>query len=108
MGRFASSAYQVVESNENLKVEIVARKKAEALIATNLRDMTLINELSNHLIREGSDFNRNLNAVVETAIAIAGADKGKFTTARYDYGSPYVSRSTRIRRPILELFRVGT
>lgn len=76
MSRFASTAYQVLESNENLKVEIVARKKAEALIATNLRDMTLINELSNYLIREGSDFNRNLTAVVETAIAIAAADKG--------------------------------
>jgi hypothetical protein len=35
-----------------------------------------MNDLAINLIREGSDFNRNLNAVVETAIAIAGADKG--------------------------------
>jgi hypothetical protein len=35
-----------------------------------------MNDLAINLIREGSDFNRNLNAVVETAIAIARADKG--------------------------------
>jgi hypothetical protein len=29
MGRFASAAYQLAESNEGLKLEIVAREKAE-------------------------------------------------------------------------------
>jgi GAF domain-containing protein len=33
-------------------------------------------QLSNRLVREGSDHNRNLNAVLDTAIAITGADKG--------------------------------
>jgi len=32
MGRFASAAYQTVESIENLKLEVVARKKAEAAV----------------------------------------------------------------------------
>jgi PAS domain S-box-containing protein len=57
-------------------VDISARKQAEALIAADLRDMTRLNQLSNRLVREGSDFDRNLNAVVDTAIAITGAEKG--------------------------------
>jgi len=57
-------------------VDITARKVAEAHIAADLRGMTLLNQLSNRLVREGSDFDRNLNAVVDTAIAITGADKG--------------------------------
>jgi PAS domain S-box-containing protein len=57
-------------------VDITARKVAEAHIAADFRGMTLLNQLSNRLVREGSDFDRNLNAVVDTAIAITGADKG--------------------------------
>jgi PAS domain S-box-containing protein len=56
--------------------DITERKQAEALIAADLRDMTLLNQLSNRLVREGSDFDRNLNAVIDTAIAITGADRG--------------------------------
>src|SRR5262249_40661123 len=42
----------------------------------DLRDMTRLNQLSNRLVREGSDFDRNLNIIVDTAIAITKADKG--------------------------------
>jgi PAS domain S-box-containing protein len=57
-------------------IDISARKVAEARIAADLLDMTRLNQLSNRLVREGGDFDRNLNTVVDTAIAITGADKG--------------------------------
>ena len=57
-------------------MDITERKQAEVLIAADLHDMTLLNQLSNRLVREGSDFDTNLNAVLDTAIAITGADKG--------------------------------
>jgi PAS domain S-box-containing protein len=57
-------------------VDITARKEAEAGVAADLRDMTLLNQLSNRLVREGSDFNRNLTVIVDIAVAITGADKG--------------------------------
>jgi PAS domain S-box-containing protein len=56
--------------------DVTARKQAETLIAADLRDMTLLNQLSNRLVREGSDFDRNLKVVLDTAVAITGADKG--------------------------------
>ena len=59
-----------------INTDITERKQADALIAADLRDMMLLNQLSNRLVREGSDFERNLNVVIETAIAITGADKG--------------------------------
>jgi len=41
-------------------VDISARKEAEARVAADLRDMTRLNELSNHLVRESSDYAANL------------------------------------------------
>jgi two-component sensor histidine kinase len=59
-----------------LRIAITERKQAEALIAADLYNMTLLNQLSNRLVRERSNFDRNLNTVVDTAIAITSADKG--------------------------------
>jgi PAS domain S-box-containing protein len=59
-----------------INTDITERKQADALIAADLRDMMLLNQLSNRLVREGGDFDRNLNTVVDTAIAVTGADKG--------------------------------
>jgi PAS domain S-box-containing protein len=56
--------------------DITDRKLAEARIAADVRDMGQLIQLSNRLVREGSDFNGNLNAVLDTAIAITGAVKG--------------------------------
>ena len=52
-------------------MDITERKLADALIAADLRDMTLLNQLSNRLAREGSDFDKNLNAIVDTEIGRA-------------------------------------
>jgi hypothetical protein len=59
-----------------LRITITAAEEAEARVAADLRDMTQLNQLSNRLVREGSDHAGNLNAVVDTAIAITGAFKG--------------------------------
>jgi PAS domain S-box-containing protein len=56
--------------------DITARKAAEALIAADLRDMMRLNQLSNELVREDAEFTACLEKVVETAIGIAGSQKG--------------------------------
>jgi PAS domain S-box-containing protein len=56
--------------------DITERKHADAVISADLRDMTRLNQLSDRLVREGVDFSENLNAVIDTAIAITGAVKG--------------------------------
>jgi PAS domain S-box-containing protein len=62
----------ILETN----MDITARKQAEAQIAADLRGMTLLNQLSNRLVREGGNFDENLSAVLDAAIAITGAVKG--------------------------------
>jgi len=57
-------------------MDVTERKRAETLIAADLRDMKVLNRLSNRLVREGGDFGKNLDAVVDAAIAITGAQKG--------------------------------
>jgi PAS domain S-box-containing protein len=57
-------------------VDVTERKQAEALITADLRNMMLLNQLNNSLVREGSNFDSNLNEVVDTATAITGAQKG--------------------------------
>jgi PAS domain S-box-containing protein len=56
--------------------DIAERKQAQAVISADLRDMTRLNQLSDRLVRQGGDFSENLNAVIDTAIAIMGAVKG--------------------------------
>lgn len=56
--------------------DITDRKQAQTIISADFRDMTRLNQLNNHLVRDGGDFSENLNAVVDLAIAITDADKG--------------------------------
>jgi PAS domain S-box-containing protein len=85
-------------------MDVTERKRAETLIAADLRDMTRLNQLSNRLVREGSDFNRNLNAVVETAIAIAGADKGNLQLLDPTTGVLTIAAQHGFGDPFLEFF----
>jgi PAS domain S-box-containing protein len=82
-------------------IDISARKVAEARIAADLLDMTRLNQLSNRLVREGSDFDTNLNVILDTAITITGADKGTLQlldsttrvltiTAQWGFGEPFL------------------
>jgi two-component sensor histidine kinase/CHASE1-domain containing sensor protein len=51
-------------------------REGETRIAADLLAMTHLNHLSNRLVREGGEISKCLNEVVDTAIAISGADKG--------------------------------
>jgi PAS domain S-box-containing protein len=85
-------------------VDITARKHAEALIAADLRDMTRLNQLSNRLVREGGDLNRNMNAIVDTAIAITGADKGNLQLLDPTTGLLTIAAQRGFEDPFLNFF----
>ena len=84
--------------------DITQRKQADAIIAADLRDMTLLNQLSNRLVRESSDHDRNLNAVVDTAIAITGADKGNLQLLDSTTGALTIAAQCGFEEPFLKFF----
>jgi PAS domain S-box-containing protein len=84
--------------------DITERKQAEVLIATDLRDMTLLNQLSNRLVREGSDFDRNLNTVIDTALAITGTDKGNLQLLDQTTGVLTIAAHRGFAAPFLNFF----
>jgi PAS domain S-box-containing protein len=85
-------------------VDISARKEAEARVAADLRDMTRLNQLSNRLVRENSDHNRNLNAIIDTAIAIAGAVKGNLQLFDPTTGMLTIAAQRGFEEPFLNFF----
>ena len=93
-----------VESVLQTNMDVTERKLADALGAADLRDMTLLNQLSNRLAREGSDFDTNLNAVVDTAIAITGADKGNLQLLDSTTGVLTTAAQRGFEDPFLNFF----
>ena len=85
-------------------VDITARKVAEAHLAADLRGMTLLNQLSSRLTREGSDYTRNLNTVVDTAISIIGADKGNLQLLDPTTGVLTIAAQRGFDDPFLNFF----
>jgi PAS domain S-box-containing protein len=85
-------------------VDISARKVAEARVAADLLDMTRLNELSNRLVRQGGDFDGNLNAVVDTAIAIAGAESGNLQLRDPTTGELTIAAQRGFTEPFLSFF----
>jgi PAS domain S-box-containing protein len=95
------------ESRESILatvVDISARKAAEVLIAADLRDMMLLNQLSNRLVREGGDHAGNLNAIVDTAIAIMGAVKGTIRLLDPTKGVLILAAQRGFEEPFLKFF----
>ena len=84
--------------------DITARKQAEARIAANLRDMTRLNELSNKLVRESAEIGENLNAALETAIALAGAEKGNLQLFNSETGTLAIAAQRGFEASFLEFF----
>jgi len=84
--------------------DITARKEAEARIASDLRDMTRLNLLGNLLAREGSDVDKSLAAVVDAAIAIAGADKGNVQLLDADSAALTIAAQRGFETPFLKFF----
>jgi C4-dicarboxylate-specific signal transduction histidine kinase len=66
MGRFASAAYQVAESNDDLKSEIVAREKAEGELRELLNRVATAGELSASVAHE---INQPITGMVTNANA---------------------------------------
>jgi two-component sensor histidine kinase/integral membrane sensor domain MASE1 len=62
-------------------------RESEAYIAADLHDMTRLNQVSNHLMREGGWIEKSLDKVIEAAIAISGADKGDVQLLDPDSGT---------------------
>jgi PAS domain S-box-containing protein len=85
-------------------MDITERKLADALIAADLRDMTLLNQLSNRLAREGSDFDKNLNAIVDTAITITSANKGNLQLLDPTAGVLTIAAERGFEDPFLNFF----
>ncbi len=84
--------------------DISARKQAEVRIASDLRDMTRLNELNNRLVREGTETDENLTAIVETAIALAGADKGNLQLFNSETGMLTIAAQRGFGAPFLKFF----
>jgi GAF domain-containing protein len=85
-------------------MDITERKLADALIAADLRDMTRLNQLSNRLAREGSDFDKNLNAIVDTAITITSANKGNLQLLDPTTGFLTIAAERGFEDPFLNFF----
>src|SRR5215469_8687426 len=66
--------------------------------------MTRLNQLSNRLVRESSDHKRNLNAIVDTAIAIAGAAKGNLQLFDPTTGMLTIAAQRGFEEPFLNFF----
>ena len=84
MGRFASAAYQTVESIEDLKLEVAAREKAEA----SLRDLAGNLEEQVHIRTEELRFSEDRWKRIfdNSAVGIVAVDlKGRFVMANSAY-----------------------
>ena len=51
-------------------------RESETRIATDLRDMTRLQEVSEQLMQEGGQIEKSLDKVIEAAVMISGANKG--------------------------------
>jgi PAS domain S-box-containing protein len=84
--------------------DVTERKQVEARVAADLLDMTRLVQLSNRLVRQGSDHAGNLNAVVDTAIAITGADKGNLQLLASTTGELTIAAQRGFEAPFLNFF----
>jgi PAS domain S-box-containing protein len=76
LGTFVFAAALSVGVIHRLRAALSKVQRAETFIAGDLAGMTSLNQLSNQLVREGAELKACLNSIVDTAIAIASADKG--------------------------------
>jgi signal transduction histidine kinase len=91
-------------TNDWLEAERARAEQAEAHIAADLLDMTRLNQLSHQLVRAGSEVNKCLNEVIETAIAILGADKGNVQLLDSASGTLTIAAQRGFEDPFLKFF----
>jgi two-component sensor histidine kinase len=78
--------------------------ESESRIAADLADMTRLNQLSNRLVREGGAVDRCLNEVLDTAIAISGADKGNVQLIDQSSDALTIAVQRGFQEPFLTFF----
>jgi len=77
---------------------------SEERASTDLLAMTRLHRLSNRLLRESGEANQSLQEVVETAIAISGADKGNIQLLDSDTGALTIVAQRGFEAPFLKFF----
>jgi PAS domain S-box-containing protein len=85
-------------------VDVTEQRNAEMRVAADLRDMTRLNELSNRLVRESSEHDKNMGAVVDTAIAVTGAVKGSLRLLDPSQGVLIIAAQRGFGEAYLNLF----
>jgi two-component sensor histidine kinase len=80
-------------------------RESETRIAADLLDMTRLHQVSNHLMLEGEKIEKSLDKVIETAVAISGANKGYVEFLDPGTGTLVLAAQRGFDEPSLKLFR---
>jgi PAS domain S-box-containing protein len=84
--------------------DITERKRAEAQVAADLQAMTLLRQLGSQCVREGDKLEKCLNGIIDTAIAIMGADKANIQLLDSASGVLSIAAQRGFERSFLEFF----
>jgi two-component sensor histidine kinase len=80
-------------------------RESETRIATDLRDMTRLQEVSEQLMREGGQIEKSLDKVIEAAVMISGANKGYLQFLNPATGTLMLAAQRGSNEPSLKLFQ---
>ena len=85
--------------------DISDQRKADALIAADMRAMTLLQEVSSECVREGASMDECLHHIVDAAITIVGADKGNLQTINRNTGTLNIAAQRRFQDQFNKFFK---
>jgi two-component sensor histidine kinase/integral membrane sensor domain MASE1 len=80
-------------------------RESETRIATDLRDMTRLQEVSEQLMQEGGQIEKSLDKVIEAAVMISGANKGYLQFLNPATGTLMLAAQRGSNEPSLKLFQ---
>jgi two-component sensor histidine kinase/integral membrane sensor domain MASE1 len=80
-------------------------RESEAGITADLLGMTRLNQVSNHLMREGGSIEKSLDKVIEAAVEMSDADKGNVRLFNSETGMPSVLVQRGFDEPSLKFFQ---
>jgi PAS domain S-box-containing protein len=84
--------------------DITERKGAEEHIAADLHAMTLLRQVGSRCVREGDKLEKCLNGIIDTAIAIMGADKANIQLLDPASGALTIAAQRGFELPFLKFF----
>jgi GAF domain-containing protein len=88
----------------SLRVSLQETRGAERKVAADLRGMTKLNQLSNEYVPEGAEIESSLEAVVDTAIVIANAQKGAVQLVEPSDAVLKIAAHRGLKDPFLKFF----